>query len=315
MKPGTDYLLSEVDKAFTAYDDELRREPNLDVAVPTAPEAVDGEPAPVIKKLDLKAIVRPNGEAYMPREIRTLGTTDVAFMQTAYAQRMPVLLYGNPGTGKTALVEAALPGLVTMMGTSETETSDFVGSWVQNPEGQYEWVDGPLVVAMESGMPFLVDEIALIDTRTMSVVYSVMDGRNELPITANPARGTAKVKEGFVVYGACNPNVPGAIMSDALLSRFQLHIEVESDWSLATKLGIGPKIITVAKNLAKKAESSEVMAPPQIRELLTFQKIASTFGQEVAIRNFLSQARPEDREQFAAVLQATFGTPPTPLTF
>lgn len=312
---GIESLITAVEDSFAHYDEELRRVPNLDGTAPVAPGAEGATAAEKPKKPSLKAIIRPNGEAYVPREVRALDTTDVAFMQKAYEKKMPVLLYGNPGTGKTALMEAALPGLVTMMGTSETETSDFVGSWVQNPEGQYEWVDGPLVVAMEAGLPMLIDEIALIDTRTMAVVYSVMDGRNELPITANPSRGVAKVKEGFTVYGACNPNVPGAIMSDALLSRFQLHIEIQSDWSLAGKLGVGPKIITVAKNLEKKAQVSEVMAPPQIREVLTFQKISDTFGLDVAIRNFLSQSRPEDRDQFAAALQAVFGTVPTPLTF
>lgn len=315
MATGIDALLEAVKSSLDTYNDELLREPDFSGGTKLTPsgDAALAEPAP--PKIDLKPITRPNGEVYMPREIRALKTTDVAFIKQSYGNKMPVLLYGSPGTGKTALFEAAMPNLVTLMGTSETETSDFVGSWVQNPDGKYEWVDGPLVVAMETGSPFLIDEIALIDARTMSVVYSVMDGRDELPVTANPARGAAKAQPGFVVYGACNPNVPGAIMSDALLSRFQLHIEVKSDWSLASKLGIGPKIITVAKNLQKKAETSEVMAPPQIRELLTFQSVCDTFGQEVALSNFVSQARPEDREQFSAALQAVFGTVPNPLTF
>lgn len=312
---GIDNLLTELDRALNEYDGELRRAPSVTGSTPSAPEESEA-PKPVPPpKPDLKGITRPNGEVYMPREIKALAMTDVAFVQRAYEHKMPVLLYGPPGTGKTALLEAALSGLVTMMGTSETETSDFIGTWVQNPDGKYEWVDGPLVIAMEAGAPLLIDEIALIDARTMSVVYSVMDGRNELPITANPARGVAKVKDGFAVYGACNPNVPGAIMSDALLSRFQVHVEVTSDWDLAKRLGVGGKIITVAKNLEKKAANSEVVSPPQIRELLTFQRIAGIYGEDVAIRNFLSQARPEDRLQFSSVLQATFGITPTALNF
>lgn len=312
---GARNVLSEVESAISTYNTQLTADPVFGGASVSPDTADASKPAPKMPKVDLEGVLRPNGDVYMPRHVKALSTTDVQFVQRAYDNRMPVLLYGPPGTGKTALYEAALTNLITMMGTSETETSDFIGTWVQDPDGKYKWVDGPLIVAMENGWPLLIDEIALIDARTMSVVYSVMDGRDELPITANPARGVAKVKEGFVVYGACNPNVPGALMSDALLSRFKVHVEVTSDWDLAKRLGVGAKILTVAKNLEKKARSSEVVAPPQIRELLTFQQISDVYGEDVAVRNFLSQARPEDRAQFAQSLSSTFGMTPEPLNF
>lgn len=307
-------MIAAVEAVLVKHDEDLRREPNLTSSTNTSTPAAAAPAGPKPLPVKTDAIKRPNGEMYVPRKLK-VGGTDVAFIQRAYENRMPVLLYGPPGTGKTALFEAALPGLITMMGTSETETSDFIGTWVQNPDGLYEWVDGPLLQAMENGLPLLIDEIALIDTRTMSVVYSVMDGRDELPVTANPARGVVKVKDGFVVYGACNPDVPGAIMSDALLSRFKVHVSVNTDWSLASKLGISPKIITVAKNLAIQAESGGVVAPPQLRELLTFQQCADVYGEEVAISNFIAQSRPEDRTAFASAISSVYGRNHKPLTF
>ena len=315
MTTTIDDLTAAVSEVIDKYDDHLRREPDLSGGQSFNSADSRASKKPEIPEGSLDPIIRPNGEAYIPRFLKHVGTTDVQFVRTAYGNEMPVLLYGPPGTGKTALLEAAFPNLITLMGTAETETSDFIGSWVQQPDGMYQWIDGPLIVAMEGGFPFLVDEIALVDARVMSVAYSVMDGRKELPITANPARGTVTAQPGFVVYGSCNPNVPGAVMSDALLSRFSVHVEVMSDWDLAAKLDCGTKIITAARNLNAKAEAHELTAAPQIREVITFAKVNALYGEEVAVSNLTASARPEDRAVYVEVLSSVFGKPATALKF
>ena len=227
-----------------------------------------------------------------------------------------MLLFGEPGCGKTALVEAAFgDDLYTVQGTVETEAADFVGSWVQNPDGTYGWVDGPLIRAMEDGKKLLIDEIALIDSRVMAVVYGVMDGRGELVVTQNPLRGTVHVSEGFAVIGACNPNVPGAQMSDALLSRFIIHIEMGTDWGIASKLGVPSKITQVVRNLNQKFANGEVTQAPQLRELIAFRDVSAKFGEQFAIQNFISQIREENRDIAIAQITAVFGDTHKSLAF
>jgi MoxR-like ATPase len=117
---------------------------------------------------------------------------------------MFTLLYGAPGCGKTALVEAAFgENMYTLMGTGDTEVSDLIGSYVQTPSGGFEWVDGNLVKAAEEGAVYFVDEVGLIDPKVLSVLYGLMDGRRELTITANPERGSVKAHENFYVVAAC----------------------------------------------------------------------------------------------------------------
>lgn len=307
QKRRLDYALTSPDVAAL-----LEALPNLvDIGIEaTPPNPKDAEPVPpttTTGPTDLKVSVP---EGYIPRNIKVADgqvLTDVQLIAAAHKNNLSTLLYGPPGTGKTSMVLAAIPDCVVMAGTSETEASDFIGSWIQTPSGAYEWVDGPLVTAMEAGVPLLVDEISLIDPRSAASLYSVMDGRDKLYITMNPARGSVHAKAGFVVFGSCNPDAPGSIMSEALLSRFKLHVEVETDFGVAKKLGVDSKIVTVAKSLMASYRHNEVVSYPQLRDLLTYRDIHSVYGEIFALRNFISQAEVSDRETYSKAVQDVFG--------
>ena len=149
--------------------------------------------------------------------------------------------------------------------------------------------------------------MGLIDPKVLSIVYGLMDGRREYTVTANPERGTVKAKDGFYVVAATNPNAPGVRLSEALLSRFTIHVEMTTDWSLAKKLGVPALIVTASQNLAKKQSSNEVSWSPQFRELLAFRDLEKVFGTKWAIANLLASAPEIDRPVVSDVLSRTFG--------
>lgn len=249
---------------------------------------------------------RANGELYYSRKWGE--HSDVEALRKARSENLYSLFYGAPGCGKTALVEAAFgDDLYTVLGTGDTEVGDFIGGYIQTIAGNFEWVDGPLVRAAEEGKVLLIDEVGLIDPKVMAVVYGLMDGRRELDVRANPERGTVKAKEGFYVVAATNPNAPGVRLSEALLSRFLLQVEMTTDWSLAKKLGVPGPAVTAAQNLARKQETGEVSWAPQFRELLGFTQAANVFGLKFAIQNILASAPEMDRPVVADVFARVFG--------
>ncbi len=252
-------------------------------------------------------LVRPNGQPYMARKV--MGKlADVQWLRDLLANDMPVLLYGPPGTGKTALIEVAFDGNVyTVMGSDDTERPDFEGSYVQTADGAFVWVDGPLIRAMEEGVPLFVDEIGLISPKVLSLLYAAMDGRQEIRITANPERGVIKAKPGFMVVAATNPHAPGVRLSEALLSRFVCQSEMNTDWDVARRLGLEDNVAAALENLDKKRVEGTIVGSPQMREALAFIKTSTVFGRELALANLVAASQEHDRDVIKDVLGRTLG--------
>lgn len=269
-----------------------------------AGEATGGAPAAALGAPDLRPIPRPSGQAYQPRMLE--GRTDVETLRICREAGLSVMLSGFPGCGKTALVEAAFgDSLLTIAGHSDTEVGDLVGTYTQNTDGTYAWVDGPLVVAMREGRPLFVDDATLIAAGVLARLYPAMDGRGTITIREHVGE-TVTAEPGFYVVGAHNPGAPGAVFSEALASRFGLHIEVESDLRLASRLGVDRRAIRAAAALRTQRAQGVVTWAPEMRELLTFQKVLVTLGDQVAASNLVACAPEDSRDEVARVLHTWF---------
>jgi MoxR-like ATPase len=275
-------------------------------SAPSAPPAAAASPA-----ARPEPIKRPGGQYYHPRALA--GLPDVEALRQLRRASVPVLLYGPPGTGKTSLVEAAFADLVTVAGDGDTTVGDLVGEYTQDEHGGYEFVYGPLVTAMQQGRALLIDDATLVAPKVLAALYPAMDGRCQIQVKAHKGE-TITAAEGFYVIAGHNPGVHGAVLTEALASRFSVQIQVGSDYDLATALNIDPRAVRIARNLAARTEAGDLGWAPQLRELIAFQKIAGVLGPEAAFANLVGIAPLEDRDTVAQIVAKATGKPVTALT-
>jgi nitric oxide reductase NorQ protein len=123
---------------------------------------------------------------------------EVTLFEAAWRERIPVLLKGPTGCGKTRFVEymswklgqprnpvppPTAPGLplVTISCHEDLTATDLVGRYLLSGRGT-EWVDGPLTRAVRHGGICYLDEIVEARKDTIVVIHSVTDHRRILPI-------------------------------------------------------------------------------------------------------------------------------------
>lgn len=254
---------------------------------------------------------RPNGETYYARQLGD--STDVEFLRNARAAQMTVLFRGAPGCGKTALVEAAFPDCISIDGTGETEVADFIGGY--NPgatQGTYEWVDGPLIRAMLQGVPLFVDELSRINPQVLTIIYPGMDGRGRIKAPGRPASAggvDVQAAPGFYIIAAYNPDIPGCRIDEPLMSRFGMHVELDTCYTLAKVIGVPLNAIDAAKSLEaqRRDPQYDLDWAPQLRELIRFKTTAETFSEDIAWQNLVSGAPAHARPLVAAACKTASG--------
>ncbi|MCA9490013.1 MAG: AAA family ATPase [Myxococcales bacterium] len=110
---------------------------------------------------------------------------ECAVFEHAYRDRLPLLLKGPTGCGKSRLVEhmAARLGrpLVTVPCHDDTNAVDLVGRYLVQG-GETVWQDGPLTRAVRTGAILYLDEIAEARPDVIVVLHPLADHRRQLVV-------------------------------------------------------------------------------------------------------------------------------------
>ncbi len=110
---------------------------------------------------------------------------EVELYEAAYSVRMPMMLKGPTGCGKTRFVEYMAwklkKPLITVACNEDMTASDLVGRFLLDANGT-RWQDGPLAVAARYGAICYLDEVVEARQDTTVVIHPLTDNRRVLPL-------------------------------------------------------------------------------------------------------------------------------------
>lgn len=110
---------------------------------------------------------------------------EIALYEAAYAARMPMMLKGPTGCGKSRFVEYIAyklgKPLITVACNEDMTASDLVGRFLLDKDGT-KWQDGPLTTAARIGAICYLDEVVEARQDTTVVIHPLTDHRRTLPL-------------------------------------------------------------------------------------------------------------------------------------
>lgn len=155
---------------------------------------------------------------------------EVAIFEAAYKRRLPVMLKGPTGCGKTRFLEYMAfqlqRPLVTVSCHEDLTSSDLVGRFLL--EGaETVWQDGPLTRAVKAGAICYLDEIVEARTDSTVVIHSLTDHRRKLTIEKKGQEIDAH--EDFMLVISYNPGYQ-TVLKDLKPSTKQRFIGLNFDF-------------------------------------------------------------------------------------
>jgi len=169
---------------------------------------------------------------------------EVDIFRAAYACRLPVLLKGPTGCGKTRFVEfmahdlrgagaerppgqeATAENLITVACHEDLTGSDLVGRYLIKGD-ETVWIDGPLTQAVKSGAIAYLDEVVEARKDTIVLIHPLTDHRRILPIDKKGE--IIEAHPDFLLVISYNPGYQ-SVLKDLKHSTRQRFVSIDFDY-------------------------------------------------------------------------------------
>ncbi|HLF82855.1 MAG TPA: CbbQ/NirQ/NorQ/GpvN family protein [Blastocatellia bacterium] len=155
---------------------------------------------------------------------------EVGLFEAAYRAKLPVMLKGPTGCGKTRFIEYMAwrlnRPLITVACHEDLSATDLVGRFLLEGD-ETVWHDGPLTTAVKHGAICYLDEVVEARKDTIVLIHPLTDDRRILPVEK---RGTVlQAPEEFMLVVSYNPGYQ-SVLKDLKQSTRQRFVGLEFDY-------------------------------------------------------------------------------------
>ncbi|MEI6413810.1 MAG: CbbQ/NirQ/NorQ C-terminal domain-containing protein [Pseudomonadota bacterium] len=189
---------------------------------------------------------------------------EIPLFEAAYGVRMPVMLKGPTGCGKSRFVEYMAwrlgKPLITVACNEDMTASDLVGRFLLDINGT-QWQDGPLTVAARLGAICYLDEVVEARQDTTVVIHPLTDHRRVLPLEKKGEM--VKAHPDFQIVISYNPGYQ-SLMKDLKQSTKQRFGALDFDYPSA---GIEAEIVAHEASVDTKMAEKLVQIAQRSRNL------------------------------------------------
>ncbi len=247
---------------------------------------------------------------------------EISLFEHAFNQRLPLLIKGPTGCGKTRFVahmaaRLKLP-LYTVACHDDLTAADLVGRHLISDKGTY-WCDGPLTRAVREGGICYLDEVVEARKDTTVVLHPLADDRRILPIDRTGE--TLEAPANFMLVVSYNPGYQN-LLKGLKPSTRQRFVSMSFDFpsterEVSILIGETGCDADLAKRLVGIAKAFRALKDRDLEEvastrLLVYAAtlIKSGFDVSAACRAALVETLTDDPETIDALMEivnATFG--------
>lgn len=238
---------------------------------------------------------------------------EIEVFEAAYRNRLPILLKGPTGCGKTRFMEHMAwrlkRPLITVSCHDDLTASDLVGRYLITG-GETVWVDGPMARAVRVGAILYLDEIVEARKDTTVVIHPLADDRRVLPIEKTGELLAAPPE--FCLAISYNPGYQ-SVLKDLKQSTRQRFVALEFNYPkpeleqeiIAREAGVdaatAARLVKFA-GMTRNLKGQGLDEGASTRLLVHAGKlIASGIPPQGACRGAIAEALTDDAEMLAAV--------------
>lgn len=257
------------------------------------------KPKPEAHPLEHLIPSREFADEYVSRTIH--GVKDLDLLAYAQETQQNVLMFGDTGPGKTAMVMAYAAAtqqpLVTINCNGGIDPNSFWGSYVFDEDTggvKYVYADTKLVI--EHGGIFYLDEPNYMPPKTAAVFHSLLDRRRFVSIVE---RGNEKIAAhpSLMVVGTYNPNYHGTRpMSQAFVNRFKIKLHIDYSQEVESQLVSMSVVLEIATKLRAARIEGTIETPTSTNMLMDFEQHALDLELPFAIDNFIAAYAASERQ-------------------